>query len=1152
MSKESDHVVSTGFWQATHRGAAGNGRCVIKHLVVALSLAALWAPTLATAQTVVYQEDFENTTDASATGAQSYSVTSDSYVGTTPPGQTYTASTDWLNGMYCNGVILAASNSTQPSWTIAATPTPDNKCRTQLGAQSYNAIRTLARGMGAVFGGADNNHVVSAYTECPAGVCTTIGSGPTNGVMFQTNSLIPVTANRYYTFQVDVGAKNCPAVAVGTTTAGDPQFQFQMIDGGGTATNIGGVLNPCTTGRTSTSVVNLQTSPFTSPTTVYTKQITASQAIKYAGNQLGVKMYNASGATFGNDASFDNIKILDVTPSIGKAFSPTTVAAGGTSTLTFTITNTLDNLAKPGWEFTDNLPTGMTLASTTIGGTCRNFADTGTPANMVGAVGATSINIRGSLPAVASCTVTVTVRIASTVTTPTLQNCGTNFSSSNFVIPPAAGICATVNVTRPVTLTKVWQGATAGNAVSLVISGTNMSGAMAGNSIAPSTTTAATAQAVLGSTVTLGEAFTAGSASDYDSQLSCVRDLDASAVPVTSGSLSGTFDMPNDSGVSCTFTNARILPTFGTCDARMFLDQVDQTQNPDLSTLFNVGYASTPFIYTSLGTGVARNGIGYNALDNYIYGIEWDGAQGNELMRIGSDGSSLNLGTIAGLPLASYAAGVTAPNGDHYVIAGVTGTTAMYRINLTTLTATAITMSRSISVFDLVWYNGLLYSTSTDGQLISINPTTGVVTSIGPTSPVNASIAMWGFANGLFAYNDLNSNIYAIDPATGAATLMSVAPAASNADGANCPTANIQFNADLSVNKTNTPASGPNDLPTDTYSPGETRTYTVVVTNLSGSFGAQNVTVSDSIPAGIDAATVSWTCANTSGGSRCGAASGTGALNDTGLDLPPNAVATYLVTMTVPAGFTGDLTNTVTITPPGTINDTNAANNTATDVDQSAPLLTIRKISIGGVDSFGFTGTNGVVAQTLTTTTAGSPVSGVTQVLTAAGTATTITESTTPAAYQLTGITCTGLGAGGTATPDLVNRTVALDAAATATGANIECTFTNTLQQTDIQVVKTASPDPVVSGEVVTYQIVVSNNGPLAASNVLLTDVAGVGQDCTTPSTTATCSAAGGASCPSPTVPVSSLLGAGITIPVLPVGGLVTISLQCSVSADGL
>ena len=216
------------------------------------------------------------------------------------------------------------------------------------------------------------------------------------------------------------------------------------------------------------------------------------------------------------------------------------------------------------------------------------------------------------------------------------------------------------------------------------------------------------------------------------------------------------------------------------------------------------------------------------------------------------------------------------------------------------------------------------------------------------------------------------------------------------------------------------------------------------------------------------------------------------------------------------------------------------------------PRLTLRKISVGGVDSFGFSGTNGVQTQTLTTATAGTPVSGAVQILTAASTVTAITESTSPITYRVTDITCTGLGTGGAATPDLANRTISLNAAATAAGSNIVCTFTNTLQQTDIQVLKTASPDPVLIGNVITYSLVVSNNGPNAATNVLLSDTPTAGQNCSVPSTTATCTASGGASCPSPTVPVSTLLGSGITIPTLPVGGQVTVTLQCTVTASGL
>lgn len=396
--------------------------------------------------------------------------------------------------------------------------------------------------------------------------------------------------------------------------------------------------------------------------------------------------------------------------------------------------------------------------------------------------------------------------------------------------------------------------------------------------------------------------------------------------------------------------------SFGTCDARMFMDQTNTEQT--LSTLNSVNYATTPFTFTALGpASIARNGIGYNQVDNFIYGIEWVSGSGNELIRVASNGSSTNLGVITtspgvNLPPSNYNNGVISPAGEYYIMSGYGGTT-LYRINLTTRVATTITLSSTIQVSDFAWHNGILWGVNSGGTLVSVNPASGVVTSIGSTTPIGSALAMWGFNNGLFASG--GGSIYAIDPATGAATLLStINPATNNGDGANCPGATIQFDADLSVTKTNTPGSGPNDLPTDTYSQGETRTYTIVVRNDSSSFGAQNVAVSDPVPAGITASTVSWTCSATSGGSRCGAVSGTGALNDTGLDLPPNAVATYTVTMTVPTTFTGNLANTVTITPPSMINDTNTANNTATDTD-----LPIQQPTFGTCDARMFLGTSG-------------------------------------------------------------------------------------------------------------------------------------------------------------------------------------------------
>ena len=109
------------------------------------------------------------------------------------------------------------------------------------------------------------------------------------------------------------------------------------------------------------------------------------------------------------------------------------------------------------------------------------------------------------------------------------------------------------------------------------------------------------------------------------------------------------------------------------------------------------------------------------------------------------------------------------------------------------------------------------------------------------------------------------------------------------------------------------------------------------------------------------------------------------------------------------------------------------------------PSITLTKVSNGGVGTFNFSGSNGFTNQSITTVTPGSGVAGVTQTLTAAGVSTTLTEATPPAGYSLASISCSGLGAGGTQTPNIGARTVTLDAAATSAGTAIACTFTNNL-----------------------------------------------------------------------------------------------------------
>jgi uncharacterized repeat protein (TIGR01451 family) len=145
--------------------------------------------------------------------------------------------------------------------------------------------------------------------------------------------------------------------------------------------------------------------------------------------------------------------------------------------------------------------------------------------------------------------------------------------------------------------------------------------------------------------------------------------------------------------------------------------------------------------------------------------------------------------------------------------------------------------------------------------------------------------------------------------------------------------------------------------------------------------------------------------------------------------------------------------------------------------------ITITKVSNSGTGTFGFSGNNGFGTDSIITSTAGTAVTGTYKALTNAGTATTITE-TFPAtgAWQVTNISCSGLGSGGTATPDLPNRTVVLNAAATAAGSNISCTFTNGIP--DLTIIKSHSGNFMVGSDG-NYSFTVSNIGSASTSGTI-------------------------------------------------------------------
>lgn len=223
-------------------------------------------------------------------------------------------------------------------------------------------------------------------------------------------------------------------------------------------------------------------------------------------------------------------------------------------------------------------------------------------------------------------------------------------------------------------------------------------------------------------------------------------------------------------------------------------------------------------------------------------------------------------------------------------------------------------------------------------------------------------------------------------------------------------------------------------------------------------------------------------------------------------------------------------------------------------IDSDLPSLTVRKVSNGGTGTFTFTGTSGWVTQPVTTTVAGATVTSQSEGINA-NSAITLTESA-PVGFTLEAISCTGLAAGGTATPTIngVNGgSVLLSAAATAFGTvaaptNIVCTFTNRKLAANLNITKTNSTTTLAAGSTTTYTVVASNAGPDAAAGATFKDILSPGLNCTT----VTCSSTVANMCPAASFPFSNLVSGVLISPNFPSGSSATFLVTCGVTATGL
>ncbi len=268
------------------------------------------------------------------------------YVGA--DGQTYTADSEWMSLASCNGFVLDVG-----------APDP-GEC------DSWSGVVSAATAMSEYNGSASS---LAAYTA---------GDPGANNVQLRTAEPIELASDgRFLTFSVDAVAVNCQVSA--------PLLRFWLegVDGGETPVS-DSPINPCASGGTGT--------------------FASDGSFLSDGSSIDIVMRNENGSGAGNDHAIDNIRIVDATPKLDKAFRVADATTGASFPLTFTVTNTSELASKEGWSFTDTLSAGLTVAQDPA-------VDASCMADVTAEAGAAAIEVtNGSLAAgETSCDITIDV-----------------------------------------------------------------------------------------------------------------------------------------------------------------------------------------------------------------------------------------------------------------------------------------------------------------------------------------------------------------------------------------------------------------------------------------------------------------------------------------------------------------------------------------------------------------------------------------------------------------------------------------------------------------------------------------------------------------------------------------------------------------------
>ncbi len=740
------------------------------------------------------------------------------------------------------------------------------------------------------------------------------------------------------------------------------------------------------------------------------------------GNRTNTINAGALQTTVGNNsaAATSSLRVTNVTAA--KVFSPTTTARGGTSTLTITLNNPDTGGTATVTSFTDNLTsmgTGFTVAATPAATT------TCTGGTVTAAAGGTTISLAGGTIPIASgpstpgsCTITVPVQVATSVTATT----GVNTVAVGALVTSQGTNSATAQATlniRSVTVAKAFSPTStprgANSTLTITLSNPNAATAVAITSFADNLNTMGAgftiaASPAVSSTTCAGSTLTAVAGTTAISLAGGTIPIAPSSttygtctitIPVTVATTAPLAAATNTIAVGALVTagggnlataTATLTPTNALTVAKAFSVSPVPVGGVTRLTITLTKVANAP-LFTSLAvTDSLPSGFVISATPSAATTC----TSGTVTAVAGSGTVSLsggNLGvTIAAAASCTVSVNVTAPSTlgpytNTILVGGATALTAAGTVS------NAVAASAVIQVID-----GLRLNKSFSPTNIPPNGTSRLTIFI--TNTATGSIALTGVSLtdtlpfGLVLKALPNPTLTA--PCTGTISAVAGAGSVGISGGTISAGAACELSVDVTTSaigsmtntllpNTLTSTQGQSNVNTasatlvsagsadvgvtktdgvTTMIAGNATSYTITVRNNDTLYAVSGIPIADTPPADMTFPT--WTCATSAGGS-CSSTAGSGAIAQT-VSLPPLGTATFTVSGLVASGSVlTSITNTATISPASAgVIDTDPTNNSASDtnsVTRSADLRIVKTAAstaapFGGPVVFTITATN--------------------------------------------------------------------------------------------------------------------------------------------------------------------------------------------------